>query len=160
MISIIAAVGKNKAIGKDNRLLWDIPEDLQRFKRITWGHPVIMGSKTFESIGRPLPGRLNIVLSKNKNYQAPPEVKVSASLEQVLRQYKNAKEEAFVIGGGVIYKLALPWADKLYITLVDDSPQDADTFFPDYSEFKKEIFRKDGESNGWRYSFLELVKDY
>ena len=157
MISIIVVVGKNNAIGKNNKLLWDLPGDLQHFKKITTGHTVIMGDKTYQSIGRPLPNRKNIILSLDKDYKVEG-AEVKNSLEDVLRKYKNSKEEIFVIGGGIIYKLALPFADKLYITLVDDSPEDADTFFPDYSEFKKVLSEEKNEENGIKYSFLELVK--
>ncbi len=157
MISIIVAVGKNRAIGKNNKLLWYIPNDLKHFKKITSGHTVIMGDKTYESIGMLLPNRKNIVLSLDKNYKVEG-AEVRNSLEDVLNEYKDNEEEVFVIGGGIIYRLALPFADKLYITLVEDSPKDADTFFPDYSEFKNIISREDFEENGLRYSFLELVK--
>ena len=157
MISIIVAVGKNNAIGKDNKLLWNIPNDLQYFKKVTSGHTVVMGDKTYESIGMLLPHRKNIILSLDKNYTVKG-AEVKNSLEKVLKEYKNSEEEIFVIGGGIIYKLALPFADKLYITLVEDSPVDADTFFPDYSEFNKEISRKDFEENGLKYSFLELTR--
>ena len=153
MISIIVAVGENNAIGKDNKLLWDIPNDLQYFKKVTSGHTVVMGDKTYESIGMLLPHRENIILSLDKNYTVKG-AEVRNSLEKVLKECKNSEEEIFVIGGGVIYKLALPFADKLYITLVEDSPVDADTFFPDYSEFDKEISRKDFEENGLKYSFI------
>lgn len=157
MISIIVAVGKNNAIGKNNKLLWDLPGDLQHFKKITTGHTVIMGDKTYQSIGRPLPNRKNIILSLDEDYKVEG-AEVKNSLEDVLDKYKNSEEEVFVIGGGIIYKLALPFADKLYITLVDDSPEDADTFFPDYSEFKKVLSEEKNEENGIKYSFLELVK--
>jgi len=93
-----------------------------------------MGDKTYESIGKLLPDRKNIILSLDKNYTVKG-AEVRNSLEKVLKEYENSEEEIFVIGGGIIYKLALPFADKLYITLVEDSPVDADTFFPDYSEF-------------------------
>ena len=157
MISMIVAVGKNRAIGKNNKLLWYIPNDLKHFKKITSGHTVIMGDKTYESIGMLLPNRKNIVLSLDKNYKVEG-AEVRNSLEDVLNEYKDNEEEIFVIGGGIIYRLALPFADKLYITLVEDSPKDADTFFPDYSEFKNIISREDFKENELEYSFLELTK--
>lgn len=157
MISMICAVGKNLAIGRDNKLIWDLPNDLKHFRDVTAGHTVIMGDKTFESIGRPLPNRKNIVVTLLENYQVPG-CEVRNSLEEVLREYKNTKEEVFVIGGATIYKLSLPYADKLYLTLVDDAPADADAFFPDYTEFKKEISREEREENGIRYAFVELIK--
>lgn len=126
MISIIVAIAKNNAIGKNNQLLWHISEDLKYFKRITSGHTVIMGRKTFESIGRPLPNRKNIVISRSVS--ALQGVTVVPSIEEAL-QHTLGEEEVFIIGGGTIYKEALPLAEKLYITYVDDFFE-ADTFFP------------------------------
>lgn len=157
MISIIVAVGKNRAIGRNNRLLWDIPEDMAHFKKITTGKTVIMGEKTFQSIGRPLPNRKNIVVSLDKNFQAEG-TEVKNSLEDVLNEYKNSVEEVFVIGGGIIYALSLPMADKLYLTVVDDAPEDADTFFPDYSEFKNVVEEENVDNGKYKFKFLELIK--
>jgi dihydrofolate reductase len=157
MISMICAVGKNLAIGRDNKLIWNLPDDLKHFRNITAGHTVIMGDRTFESIGRPLPNRKNVVVSLDKNYQAPGCV-VRNSLEEVLSEYKNSEEEVFVIGGATIYRLSLPYVDKLYLTLVDDAPADADAFFPDFSEFAKEISREEHEENGVKYAFVELIR--
>lgn len=154
---MICAVGKNLAIGRKNQLIWNLPNDLKHFKDITLGRTVIMGDKTFESIGRPLPNRKNIVVTLQENYEAPG-CEVRNSLDEVLREYKNTEEEVFVIGGATIYRLSLPYADKLYLTLVDDAPTDADAFFPDYSEFKKEISREEREENGIKYAFVELIK--
>ncbi len=154
---MIVAMGKNNAIGKDNKLLWNISNDLKHFKKITTGHTVIMGDKTYESIGMLLPNRKNVILSLDKNYKVEG-AEVRNSLEDVLNEYKDSEEEVFVIGGGIIYKLALPFADKLYITLVENSPEDADTFFPDYSEFKSVISKENHEEGGLKYSFLELTK--
>lgn len=157
MVSIIVVVGKNREIGCDNKLLWDIPEDIQRFKKITTGKTVIMGDKTFESIGHSLSNRKNIVVTLDKNYKASG-CEVEHSLEHLLKKYKNSDEEVFVIGGGTIYKLALPFADKLYLTVVNDEPK-ADTFFPDYLEFKNVVKSKKGVDNGLEYEYLELTKD-
>lgn len=157
MISMICAVGKNLAIGRNNQLLWDIPEDMQHFKQRTMGHTVIMGDKTYESIGKPLPGRRNIVVTLQPDYQAPG-CEISHTLEETLKANKDTEEEVFVIGGGTIYRLALPYADKLYLTIVDDAPEDADTFFPDYSEFKNEINREDRDNGKYKFSFVELMK--
>jgi len=154
---MICAVGKNLAIGRDNKLIWDLSNDLKHFRDITAGHTVIMGDRTFESIGRPLPNRKNIVVTLKENYEAPG-CEVRNSLEEVLSEYKNSEEEVFVIGGATIYKLSLSFADKLYLTLVDDAPEDADAFFPDYSEFKKEISREEREENGIKYALVELIK--
>lgn len=154
---MICAVGKNLAIGRNNQLIWKLPNDLQHFKEVTLGRTVIMGNRTFESIGRPLPGRKNIVVTLTENYEASG-CEVRNSLEEVLNEYKKSKEEVFVIGGATIYKLSLPYADKLYLTLVDDAPSDADAFFPDYSEFGKVISREEHEENGIKYAFVELIK--
>ena len=157
IISIIAAISENRAIGKDNKLLWHLPEDLQRFKKITSGHPIIMGQKTFESLGRPLPNRTNIVLTLDRSYKAPGAV-VVYSMDEALEAAKRVeKEEIFFVGGGQIYAQAIKFADKLYLTLVDGE-YDADTFFPDYPQFKKVISEEKHEAEGLKYKFLELKK--
>lgn len=156
MISIIVAIGENRAIGKDNKLLWNIPEDMAHFREITTGHTVIMGDKTYLSIGRPLPHRKNIVLSLDEKFEAPGCV-VRHSLEEVLSEYGKSAEEVFIIGGGMIYKFALPYVDKLYLTIVEDSPE-ADTFFPDYSEFKNVASEEDLNNGKYKFKFLELTK--
>ena len=161
MISIIvAAAGKKRVIGKKGALPWYIPQELKRVKEITMGHPIIMGRKTHESIGRPLPGRTNIVVTHEPNYQAEG-CMVAHSLEEALRQAMLAQgdDEVFIIGGGQIYEQALPLADKLYLTYVDKEI-DGDVFFPDYSEFKKVVSESDWqEHEGIRYKFLELEKE-
>lgn len=157
MISIIVAIGKNRAIGRKNQLLWNIPEDMAHFKQITSGHTVIMGEKTFLSIGKPLPNRKNIVVTLDENFQAEG-VEIRHSLEEVLTEYKKSAEEVFVIGGGQIYNLSLPYADKLYLTVVNDAPNDADTFFSDYSEFKNIIKEEKCDNGQYKFSFLELTK--
>jgi len=157
MISIIAVVGKNRAIGRNNQLLWQIPEDMEHFKKITWGKTVIMGDKTFLSIGQPLPGRKNIVVTLDPNFQAEG-VEINNSLEELLKKAKESAEEFFVIGGGQIYAQSLPYADKLYLTLVDDDPADADTFFPDYSNFSREVSREVHNNGEYKFTFLELTR--
>jgi len=157
MISIIVAVGKNRAIGQNNQLLWHIPEDLRHFREKTMGKPVIMGDKTFLSIGKPLPGRRNIVVTLDPDFMAEG-VEISNSLDDVLEAAKKSPEEHFVIGGGQIYALSLPHAQKLYVTEVDDSPTSADTFFPDYSQFKTVIAKEDHDNGQYKYSFLELSR--
>ena len=129
MISIIAAIGKNGELGRKNNLLWNLPEDMRHFRDTTRGHTVIMGQKTFESIGHPLPNRRNIVVTRNRAFKADG-VDISNSLEDTLNSLKNADEEVFVIGGGEIYRQSIEKADKLYITHVNKSFPDADTFFP------------------------------
>ena len=156
MISIVVVVGKNREIGFRNKLLWDLPEDMERFQKTTTGHTVIMGDKTFESIGRPLPNRKNVVVSLDENYQAEG-AEVRNSLEDVLKEAKESDEEVFVIGGGIIFELAMSWVDKLYITVVDDAPE-ADTFFPDYSDFKNVVSKKESSQSDLKYTFYELTR--
>ena len=157
MISIIVAIGKNRAIGRNNQLLWNIKEDMDHFKKITTGHTVVMGEKTFLSIGRFLPNRKNIVVTKDKNFKAEG-IEINHSLENLLGEYKKSDEEIFVIGGGQIYALSLPYADKLYLTVVDDAPEDADTFFPYYSEFKNVVNEEEVDNGKYKFKFLELTK--
>ncbi|MDD3480640.1 MAG: dihydrofolate reductase [Patescibacteria group bacterium] len=156
-ISIIVATAKDRAIGKDNCLLWDIPADLKHFKELTSGHPVIMGQKTFESIGRPLPGRTNIVLCK-EGVSNEGCITVNSIPEAIRRAKSVDNEEVFIIGGGSIYAQTLELADRLYLTLVEGD-YGADTYFPEYEHlFKNLVFSESGESNGYRYKFLVLEK--
>jgi dihydrofolate reductase len=140
MISIIAAVADNNVVWVNNKLPWDLPEDLKHFQVTTKGKPVLMGDRTFESIvsilGKPLPGRKNIVVTLNKDFKVPEGVELSFDLFGVLEKYKN--EDLFVIGGPTIWKLSLSKVDRLYITHVHKSPQ-GDAFFPEvnWSEWKK-----------------------
>lgn len=131
-IAIIVAMTKNGVIGDKGRIPWHIREDLQRFKRLTIGHPIIMGRRTYESIGKPLPGRTNIVLTSSPNLAVPPEVLRFGSLNAALDHCRQRNEDlVFVIGGSKVYEAALPLADKLFITEVrQDVP--GDTKFPDY----------------------------
>lgn len=153
MINIIAALDEKRGIGKNGKLPWYLPEDLKRFKEITTGHTVIMGRKTFESIGKPLPKRINIVITNNPNFQAE-DIVVCNSLDEAL---EKAKGNTFIIGGGEIFKQTILRADKLFLTLVKGDFE-CDTFFPDYSFFTKETFIGAGEENGIKYNFLEFEK--
>jgi dihydrofolate reductase len=159
MINLIAAVGKNTlAIGQDNDLIWDIPTDLARFRELTRAHPVIMGRKTWESLPkRPLPNRVNIVVSHNAEYDAPGAVVVT-SMEAALAEAHNAPgaDEIYVIGGEQIFNLARKYADRLVLTEVeDDTP--GDTHFFDYrDEFCRETFHEEHEENGIKYVFKNL----
>ncbi len=154
-ISLIAALGDgNNAIGFEGKIPWHLPADFKRFKELTLGHPVIMGQKTFESIGKPLPDRTNIVITNNADYHAEGCL-VTHSLEEAFEVVK-AVDEVFVIGGGQIYRLALPMAQKLYITKVHGAFE-GDTFFPyiDENEWKllnSEPHLKD-EKNPFDYTF-------
>src|SRR5256885_697508 len=137
-ISMIAIISKNRGLGKDNQLLFHVPGELPRFKSITMGHPIIMGRKTFESIGKPLPGRLNIVVTRDASFSFEG-VTVCNSLEDALTFAKTKdQEELFIIGGGQVYEQGMPFADRLHLTVVDKDA-DADTFFPEYSAFTKVI---------------------
>ncbi len=161
MISIIAAIGKNNELGKKNQLLWSLPADMKHFKETTSGHTVIMGQKTYESIGHPLPNRRNIVLTKDIKFKAEG-VEISNSLEDTLNSLKDSKEEVFVIGGGQIYKQSFDFADKLYITHVDMTDKDADTFFPEiipivWNEVSHEEHKKD-DKNPYNYTFSVYEK--
>ncbi len=137
-ISMIAAVGKNLELGKNNDLIWHFKEDMKFFKETTMGHPVIMGRKTFESLPKALPGRRNIVISSNPYYKADG-AEIVTSINEALEIAK--KEDVFIIGGGRIYKEFLPYADNLYLTEINAVCNDADTYFPRFnkSDYIKEI---------------------
>ena len=132
MITLIVAMGKNREIGKENQLLWHLPKDLKHFKELTSGHPIIMGRKTYESIGKPLPNRTNIVISR-KNDWFEEGILIVGSIKEAVKFAKKIDEEVFVIGGGNIYEQTIDLADKLEVTLVD-AVLDADTFFPKINE--------------------------
>ena len=158
MISIIFAMGKNNAIGYNNKMPWHLPADLAYFKKVTMGQPVIMGRKTFESIGKPLPHRTNIVITRDKSFSVDGCI-TADSIEKAKEQVNGS--EAFIIGGAEIYAAFLPIADKLYITEID-SDFEADTFFPkiDYAEWKlvsSQAGVKD-EKNPYDYKFLVYEK--
>lgn len=157
-ISMIAAIGRNCALGKDNKLLWRIPEDFKRYVALTVGHALIMGRKTYESIGRPLPRRTNIIITRDNNFAAPGCI-ITHSLEEALAEAKKVEtSEIFINGGAQIYEQALPLADKLYLTVVDDTPE-ADAFFPAYEDqFKKTVFEQTGEHQRLKYTFFELER--
>ena len=160
--SIIAALGKDRALGKDNQLLWHIPKDLKRFKTLTLGHPVVMGRKTFESIvaqlGKPLPERTNIVITRDAAW-AHEGVEVAHTIEEALAKAKEVdQEEVFVIGGAQVYDQALPFADRLYLTLVE-SAAEGDTFFPEYEHmFTKKVSEEPHENEPISYAFVTLEK--
>lgn len=164
-ISIIAAVGMGRVLGKDNRLLWHIPEDLKRFKTLTLGHPCIMGRKTFESIvsmlGKPLPDRTNIVLVKpdeDASAIVGANVVIAHSIPEALQKAHSLDKEVFVIGGAQIYTQALRYADRLYLTLIEDK-KEGDAFFPEYEHlFTKKVSEEDGEYEGLKYRWLTLEK--
>ena len=161
LISIIVAVSENGIIGNDNQLLWRLPDDLKRFKQLTLGHPMIMGRKTFESIGKPLPGRTSIVITRQKNYQ-PDGVVIADSLENALELAKTLEtSEAFIIGGGEIYRQAQEIADKLYVTEVHTTI-DGDTSFeildPVAWKESERIVHEADERHKFKYEFVNYIK--
>lgn len=158
-ISIIAAVARNRTIGRDNQVPWRVPEDLKRFKRLTLGHAVIMGRKTYESIGTPLPGRDNIVITRSPDWVRPA-CRVARSFEAALALMQGSAE-AFVIGGAEIYALALPRADRIYLTEIERE-FDGDTFFPEFDRTRwREVSRErhaSGGPEGLAYAFVEYER--
>lgn len=128
MITLIAAIGNKNVLGKNNQLLWKLPKDLKHFKTLTENHPVVMGRKTYESIGKPLPNRTNIVVSRKENWFQEG-ILIVSTLKEALKFAKKINEDFFVIGGGEIYKQTMDAAEKLEITKVEGD-FDADTFFP------------------------------
>ena len=156
MLSIIVAKSINNAIGKDNKLLWKIPDDIKRFKEITTGHTVIMGRKTFESIGKVLPNRLNIILTRDPNYKIDdPNVKILGGVSD-LEEYINDENENFVIGGAQIYSILMPKCQKLYVTQVDKDFV-GDTYFPVIRENEWEVTEKtEGpkDENDFKYEYI------
>ncbi len=162
-VVIVAALGREgRGIGSGGGLLWHIPDDLKRFKQLTLGHPVIMGRQTFESIvkilGKPLPGRTNIILTKNPDYNYP-RVTVAQSLPEALAAARKLNPtEIHLGGGGLVYREALSCTDRLYLTLVDDEPE-SDTYFPDYSKdfvcAKRHSLR---QHHNLSYEWVDLVR--
>jgi dihydrofolate reductase len=152
---MIACVSKDGGLGKDGGLLWHIPEDMKFFRETTTGSTVIMGRKTFESIGRALPGRRNIVLSSRKGENADVEWCTREELEDTLKTVSGKK---FVIGGASLYEMFLPEAEKIYLTEVDDM-KPADTMFPEFdkSKWRREIIQ-DGEHDGAKYEIVEYTR--
>ncbi len=169
-VSAVVAIGRDRVLGKDNKLIWHIPEDLKRFRNITRGHPVIMGRKTFESIlevlGRPLPERPNIVITRDPGYQPSykgmpivEDMIVVSSVEEAIENAKDLDtEEVFVIGGGQIFEAMLPVIDKLYLTLIEDD-KEGDSFFPEYEkEFTKKTFEESHEWERIKYTWVDLER--
>jgi len=158
-ISMIAAIGRNRELGRGNKLIWHIPSDIKRFRELTNGHPIIMGRKTYQSINRLLPNRTNIIVSRDQNYKAEGAL-VANSIEEAIEKAKleHGSEEVFIIGGAQIYSLGMQHANKLYLTIIEAEESSADAFFPDYAEFKKVVFRQKGEENGLKFEFVDLER--
>ena len=161
IISIIAAMSENRVIGQHNRLPWHLPADLKLFKRLTMGKPVLMGRKTFESIGRPLAGRTNVIISRNPRFKADNCI-VAHSLEEAIGAVKTS-DELMVIGGASFYEQALPLADRMYLTMIH-STFPGDAFFPKYKKEEwREIERSDhgaSDANPYSYSFIVMQRHH
>ena len=160
IFTLIAAVSENNAIGRNNELPWKLPEDLKFFKRTTLGKPVIMGRKTFEALGKPLPGRLNIVLSRNKELTLPDGVLLLGDISEATEYLENSEEykdleQAFIIGGGQVYQQAMPLAERMFITRVHTTVDDADAFFPviDHTHWKLVWEEQHAQDEKHAYSF-------
>ncbi|MBT4516917.1 MAG: dihydrofolate reductase [Candidatus Komeilibacteria bacterium] len=157
-ISLISAIAKDRGIGYQNKLLVYLPPDLKHFKATTSGHMIIMGQTTYESMGKALPNRENIVLTKDKDWSVD-DAKVMYSIEEALEHANNSgEEEVFFIGGASIYAQSIKFADKLYLTLIDKT-WPADTFFPEYNEFKNLVSEsEEQEYEGIKFKYIELSK--
>lgn len=161
MLSIIVAIAKNNVIGKENKLIWHIPEDLKRFKALTTGKTIIMGRKTFESLGRILPNRKHVILTNNKQFKIDDDrVEIVHSVDE-LGKYIDSKEECFVIGGGAIYNLLLPKCNKLYITKIEQEFE-GDTYFPEIDEKEWKLIKSEkglkNEKNPYDYTYLDYER--
>lgn len=158
MLSIIVAKAKNNVIGKDNKLLWHIPEDLKRFKSLTTGHTIIMGRKTFDSIGRVLPNRKHVILSHNPDFKVHDEnVEIVHSIDEI-KKYIESDEENFVIGGAMIYSLLMPYVTKMYITEIDKNFEGDSVFPPVNHEKWKEVKRVESKDDNLEYSFVDYER--
>lgn len=160
MLTIIAAASENNALGKDNDLVWHLPNDFKRFKALTTGHHIIMGRKTFESFPKPLPNRTHIIITRQKDYAVPEGCIVVSSLKKAIELCPTNKE-SFIIGGGQIYKQSIDDADKIELTRVHTCI-DADTFFPEIEakkwELIKEEFHPKDEKHQYDFTYLTYIK--
>jgi len=161
LISIIVAIAENNVIGKDNQLLWYLPNDLKYFKQRTTGHHILMGRKTYESIGKPLPERTSLIITQNEKFKAEG-CFVFTDIKKAIEQARaNNETELFIIGGAQIYALTLPFVHKLYLTKIHDS-FDGDTVFPNintnqWRQISIQSFEPD-EKNKFKYDFIEMVR--
>ena len=161
MLSMIVACANGNVIGKDNKLIWHLPEDLKRFKRLTTGHTIIMGRKTFESLGRILPNRKHVILCNDMEMNIDNEnVEVLEDIS-MLKEYIDSEEEHFIIGGATIYKLLMPYAKKLYLTLIHEEFE-GDVYFPEIEEKEWEVIdREEGlrnEENPFDYEYITFER--
>ncbi|MFN8346457.1 MAG: dihydrofolate reductase [Spirosomataceae bacterium] len=161
LITLIVATAQNGVIGRDNQLIWHLPDDLKQFKRLTMGHPIIMGRKTFESIGKPLPNRTSIVITRSKEWFAEGILIVNSVEEAVKTAQKTGADETFVIGGAEIYRLTLPMADKIYLTEVQaDFEGDAYFTISDSENWQEtgRLHHPADEKHAVAFDFVELVR--
>ena len=160
MLTLIAATSTNNALGKDNQLVWHLPLDFKRFKTLTSEHYIIMGRKTFESFPKPLPNRTHVIITRQKDYEAPEGCIVVSSLEKAI-EICPKNEEVFIIGGGEIYKQSIDIADKVELTRVHTTV-DADTFFPEINPEKWEVIFEEehtkDEKHAFDFTFLTFIK--
>ncbi len=157
-ISLIAAMSENRVIGKENKLPWHISADLKRFKSLTSGHPIIMGRKTYDSIGRPLPNRTNIVVTRDKDLKIEG-VTVVHSLDEAVQfaKIQPGGKEMFIIGGAQIFQEGIKLAHKLYLTIIHKTIE-GDVYFPDFPDFKNTVLKEDRIEEDYQYSFIDLEK--
>lgn len=160
MLTLIAATSTNHALGKDNQLVWHLPDDFKRFKTLTSGHHIIMGRKTFESFPKPLPNRTHVIITRQKNYEAPEGCIVVSSLEKAI-EICPKNDEVFIIGGGEIYKQSIDVADKVELTRVHTEVE-ADTFFPKIDSNKWQLifeeFHPKDEKHTFDFTFQTFIK--
>lgn len=154
--SIIAAIGKNRELGKNNDLIWHLPNDLKFFKEVTTDHTIIMGRNTFDSLPKMLPNRKHIVLTSREGL--PKEVEVYKELKQILEKYKDIKEEIFIIGGASIYEQFLDYSDKLYLTEID-AEEEASVYFPNFQRenYERQVL-KENQDTGISYKHVLYIK--
>jgi len=160
MIAIVVAVAENNVIGKDNQLIWHLPADLRFFKNLTMGHPIVMGRKTYESIGKPLPGRTTVIITRQHDLEAPGCIVVN-SIDEAIAQAQTIDQDVYIIGGAEIYKQALSKVDTIYLTRVHHTFE-GDTFFPEIVESQWEVVSEEkhepDEKNKYSYSFVTLKR--
>ncbi|MFM2479551.1 type 3 dihydrofolate reductase [Celerinatantimonas sp. MCCC 1A17872] len=162
LISMIAAMANNRVIGRGNQMPWHLPADLKHFKQTTMGKPVVMGRKTYESIGRALPGRHNYVLTRDSHWHVEGVTTISSLQQAIEQEQLNDTQELVIMGGGELYRLFLPSAQRLYLTFIDLNIHDGDTFFPDYEPQKWQISDENAhladEQNPYNYRFVQLER--
>lgn len=160
MIAIVVAVAENNVIGKDNQLIWHLPADLRFFKNLTMGHPILMGRKTYESIGKPLPGRTTVIITRQQDFEAPGCIVVN-SIDDAIEEAQTINQDVYVIGGAEIYRQALPKTDTIYLTRMHHT-FDGDTYFPELNEADWEVTSEEryepDEKNKYSYSFITLQR--